>query len=275
MVRLSKNEEKAKELRMRVREQADRITYIGKQLREPQEAIRVIDDFIADYTKKLEKEKQIYDILSSKISKADDAVNKEYNEKSKRRSEIHEELGRVRQVIGELSSIDIYGMMLEPELARKVCEEMTNILRDRINYLQARAEEEREEAAKRFSKNISALMESLGFVEFRTIKLSGAPSYRLYIERFDPEKKEYKSQDVGTLSTSEKLAIALILQIALKETYMKNLPFFVLDDILEGFDPERCEQVIKYLKEKVKQEDWFIIATRLVEELDVPRVRYL
>jgi len=118
-------------------------------------------------------------------------------------------------------------------------------------------------------------MKSLGFEEFRAIRLTGAPSYRLYVERFDPEKKEYKSQDVGTLSTSEKLAIGLILQMALKETYLKKLPFFILDDVLEGFDAERCERVIEYLKEKVKQEGWFVIATRLVEDLDEPMVKYL
>jgi len=274
-VRLSKNEEKAKELRSRLREKIEEIGFIKKELKTPQDAIRLIDDFIAEKTELLEKEKQTYEDLSRKISKADDDVNKEYNEKSKRRSELHEQLGGVRQVISELSSIDVYGMMLAPEAARKVCEDIVSILSDRTDYLEARAEEEREEAAERFNKNISVLMTSLGFSEFRTIKLVGSPSYRLYVERFDPEKKEYKSQDVGTLSTSEKLATALILQIALKETYMKKLPFFILDDVLEGFDSERCEKVINYLREKVKLEDWFIIATRLVEELDVPRVKHL
>lgn len=274
-VRLSKNEEKAKDLRSKVRELADKIRFIEKQLKAPQDSIRAIDNFVADRVKELEKEKQTYEGLSSKISKADDAVNKEYNEKSKKRSELYEQLGSVRQVISELSSIDVYGMMLAPEVATELCKDMMDILNDRIDYLEARAEEERQEAAERFNKNISILMASLGFSEFRTIKLVGAPSYRLYVERFDPEKREYKSQDVGTLSTSEKLAIALILQIALKETYMKKLPFFILDDVLEGFDSERCEKVINYLREKVKLEDWFMIATRLVEELDVPRVKHL
>ena len=118
-------------------------------------------------------------------------------------------------------------------------------------------------------------MSSLNFQEFRTIRITGSPNYRLYVERYDPEKKDYKSQDVGTLSTSEKLAISIILQVALKETYLKNSPFLIIDDVLEDFDSERRDKVIDYLKEKIKKENWFIIATKLVKDPGPPKVEYL
>ncbi|MCP8308866.1 MAG: hypothetical protein H3Z53_11245 [archaeon] len=274
-IQLTRAEDRVKELRKRVGELTEKIWMIGRQLKGPEEAVRAIDNLIADYNEKLEREQRVYEELNSKISKADEEVNREYNEKSKRRSALQEELGAVRQNIDELLFIEVYGMMLQPDAAMYICEKMIAILEDRIRYLEGRAEEEREEAAKRFNESINTLMTTLGFSEFRTIKLAGAPSYRLYVERYDPEKKEYKSQDVGTLSTSEKLAIALILQMALKETYMKKVPFFILDDVLEDFDSERREQVIDYLKEKVKQEGWLIIATKLVEELGAPKIRYL
>jgi len=274
-IQLTRAENKAKELRERIAELTEKIWMIERQLKGPEEAVRAIDNLIADYNYKLEKEQRIYDELNRKISKADEEVNREYDEKSKKRSALLEELGAIRRDIDELSSVEVYGKVLQLESAMYVCEKMINILEDRIKYLERRAEEEREEATKRFNENISTLMRTLGFTEFRTIKLTGAPSYRLYVERYDPEKREYKTQDVGTLSTSEKLAIALILQVALKETYMKKLPFLILDDVLEDFDPERCDQVIKYLKEKAKKEGWFIIATKLVTELGPPKIRCL
>jgi DNA repair exonuclease SbcCD ATPase subunit len=165
--------------------------------------------------------------------------------------------------------------VFDTKVAALVTKDVVEILKDRINHLEQRAEEEREQAARRFNESINILLANLGFKEFRTVKLAGSPSYRLYVERFDSQKKDYKSQDVGTLSTSEKLAISMILQMALKETYMRNTPFLIVDDVLEDFDAERRERVIEYLKDKISKENWFIVATKLVEERGPPTVKYL
>lgn len=89
--------------------------------------------------------------------------------------------------------------------------------------------------------------------------------YRLYVERLDTKTGEYVFQQVKTLSTSEKLSISLILQAALKETYIPDVPFFVLDDIIEDFDGDRREEILEYLTEKAKENDWFIVITKLVK----------
>ena len=275
-IKLNKARDLSKELHSTIWEQAEKIEYIKRQLRKPEAAIRQIDSLIDDYHKKLEREEKKYNELSKEIStRADTVVDKEFNEKNKLRSTLHEEFGSIRQRISELSAIDIFGIIFEPDVARLICNDTVGILSDRITYLEKKAEEEREQAAKRFNENINVLLENLGFKEFRTVRLTGSPTYRLYVERYDPKKKDYRSQEVGTLSTSEKLAIAMILQIALKETYMKNVPFLIIDDVLEDFDSERRERVIEYLKERVAKEDWFIIATKLVEELGPPKIRYL
>ena len=275
-IKLNKARELAKELRNTIWVEADKIEYIKKQLRMPEEAIRQIDSLIDDYHKKLEREQRKYNELSKEIgTRTDVAVDKEFSEKNKLRSALHEELGRTRQRISELSVFDIFEIVFEPNAARLICNDVISILNDRIAYLEEKAQEEREQAAKRFNENINILLASLGFKEFKTVRLVGSPTYRLYVERYDPKKKDYKSQEIGTLSTSEKLAISMILQIALKETYMKKMPFLIIDDVLEDFDSERRERVIEYLKEKVAKEDWFIIATKLVEERGPPKVRYL
>jgi uncharacterized protein YhaN len=56
---------------------------------------------------------------------------------------------------------------------------------------------------------------------------------------------------------------------------MRNTPFLIVDDVLEDFDPERRDRVIEYLKDKISKENWFIVATKLVEERGPPTVKYL
>jgi len=275
-IRLRNLQDQEKSLRDALWEQTERIKFIETQLRKPKEDIGQIDRILNDYRKNIEKEQKIYDELNEEIgARANTALNETFNSKTKLRSEMHEELGRTRQRISELSAFDILGKVFEPQVAEFICTELIGVLNDRISFLEKRAEEEREQASRKFNESINLLLASLGFKEFRTVKLAGPPSYRLYIERYDPERKDYRSQEVGTLSTSEKLAISVILQIALKETYMNDVPFLIIDDVLEDFDSERCEQVVEYLRKKVAKEDWFVIATKLVEELGPPKVSYL
>ncbi|MHA2265561.1 MAG: hypothetical protein ACXAEN_24485, partial [Candidatus Thorarchaeota archaeon] len=132
-------------------------------------------------------------------------------------------------------------------------------------YCGRRAEEQRQMAASEFNKNIESMMKALGFKEFRMIMLD--KNYRLYVERLDAKTKKYKSQRPETLSTSEKLSIALILQVALKETYIPEVPFFIVDDVMEDFDGDRREAAIDYLVKKAKDEDWCVVITKVEKKL--------
>jgi DNA repair exonuclease SbcCD ATPase subunit len=272
---ISETEKNIEKIKEDIRNNKTDINTLNKfKLGQIQDEIKSIKSSIETNKKNLNNEKENLDKLNKEFSPEHEEIKEKYEQKITQRNELHQKIGSVRQQISSLSTIELYNNIIPPEIAQEICEEILNVINERINYLNSKADEEREQAAKKFNENINELMGNLRFTEFRTIKLSGAPSYRLYVERYDPTKKDYKSQEVGTLSTSEKLAIALILQIALKETYMKKLPFLILDDVLEGFDPERYERVIEYLQKKVKQEEWFIIATRLVDNVNTPRVTY-
>lgn len=276
LIQLTKAQEQEKSLRVTYRELVDRIDIIKKQLATPQDEIRQIESLIEDYREKLASTQKEYDSLNKKMSaRMDSALGREFDEKNVVRSRTHEELGRIRLRISQLSVIEIFGRVFEPEVAESICNEIIKVLKDRVEFLEKRAEEEREQAASKFNENVNLLLSRLNFQEFRTVRLTGSPHYRLYVERYDPKKKDYKSQEIGTLSTSEKLAISIILQVALKETYLKNLPFMVIDDVLEDFDVERRTKVMEYLKGKVEKEGWFIVVTNLVKEVGPPRVEYL
>ena len=244
-----------------------------ESMREPERAIRSIESTIHGYEQGIGEKKSLLAELTKRISKSDEQVNKEYTEKESERSNTSLELGKVLQQIGQLSSVEIFGMVVEPHKAEVACEELLEVVTDLVSYTEKRAEQERQEAARQFNTNIQTLMKNLGFTDFRNVQLN--KDYRLYVERLNPDTRDYVYQQPKTLSTSEKLAIALVLQLALKETYMNHVPFFILDDIIEAFDEDRTQKVIDYLVKKAQQEGLFIVITKLVEELGLPKVRYI
>jgi DNA repair exonuclease SbcCD ATPase subunit len=244
-----------------------------ESMRNPERAVRSIESTISGYEHAITEKKALLADLTKSISKSDEQVNKEYTEKETERTDTSLELGKILQQIGQLSSIEIMGITIEPKKAQTVCKELFEELVNLIAYTERRAEEERQEAAKQFNENIQSLMKNLGFKDFKEIQLNR--DYRLYVERHNPTTNDYVRQQPQTMSTSEKLAVALVLQLALKETYMKHVPFFILDDIIEDFDEERIRKVNEYLAQKAKNEDLFVIITKLVEETGLPQIRYI
>lgn len=242
-----------------------------ESIRDPERAIRSVESTIHGYEQSIREKKSLLAELTKKISKSDEQVNEEYTETETERSDTSLELGKSLQQIGQLSSVEILGLALEPHKADMVCREMLEVVSDLLSYAENRAEQERQEASRRFNTNIQTLMKNLGFTDFRNVQLN--KDYRLYAERLNPETGDYVYQQPKTLSTSEKVAVALVLQLALKETYMSHVPFFILDDIIEDFDEDRIKRVIDYLAKKAQQEDLFIVITKLVEELGLPRIR--
>ena len=134
-------------------------------------------------------------------------ISKEFTDAEKARSDSSVELGKILQQIGQLSSVEVLGIICQPSLVEMHLPEIINTTVDGISYSEGKAEEQRQQASKKFNDNISALMKSLGFTEFRNIKLN--KDYRLYVERFNPKTNDYVAQQLKTLATSEKLVIAL------------------------------------------------------------------
>jgi len=73
-------------------------------------------------------------------------------------------------------------------------------------------------------------------------------------------------QSIESLSTSEKYLIAIVLQIALKETYLQDIPFFIVDEIVVSYDSERKERILDYLNRWAKEKGLYVIVTKLAEK---------
>jgi DNA repair exonuclease SbcCD ATPase subunit len=220
-----------------------------------------------------EKQKNDYEYKLSElrdlISLDDEEVNEMYTTNENKKTKL---IGKIDYIENEINNatIEIDGDFYSPDSAKKITSQYIEFVSEGINYAKQMAEKQRQEAANRFNSTIQSLMEELSFTEFKDIRLNR--DFRLYIERFDPDTQEYVSQLASTLCTSEKLTIALMLQIALKETYLPHIPFLIIDDVIEDFDEERRQKIYDFLYSKSIEQDWIVIATKLVEDKDPLRV---
>lgn len=127
-----------------------------------------------------------------------------------------------------------------------------------INYMRKRKEELIDAVRKTFNKRISEIYKKLGFKDFEEIEIRS--DYRIYIRR--PGFNE--SWPLDALSTSERVTLAVMFLIAGKQEYMPDYPFFVLDEIVTSYDPERFEK----LKEYVSNVTEYVVVTQLVKSSD-------
>lgn len=83
--------------------------------------------------------------------------------------------------------------------------------------------------------------------------------FKIKIDVVDREEGEVKlsikSRDVerplNTLSDSEKVTLALTLQLSALEAYIQDFPLFVIDEAINDYDASRTASVISYLRDRV------------------------
>jgi hypothetical protein len=122
-----------------------------------------------------------------------------------------------------------------------------------INYLEARKNKLEEEIRLAFTKQVNELYNKLGFSDFEDIEIG--PDFRISVTR-KKEGKIVENFPLEALATSERITIAIALLLAAKQTYVKDFPFFVLDELITSYDPARFETIKDYLK---KSDDYIIL----------------
>lgn len=130
-----------------------------------------------------------------------------------------------------------------------------------ISYLESRKNQIIEEIRKTFNKQVTELYEKLGFKDFENIEIG--PDFRITITR-KKGGKIIENFPLDALSTSEKITIAIAFLLAAKNEYVRDFPFFVLDELITSYDPKRFEVIKDYLK---RSEDYVII-TELATEVN-------
>lgn len=113
------------------------------------------------------------------------------------------------------------------------------------NYLETRKNKVEEEIRITFNNQVNALYKALGFKDFEDIEVGS--DFRISVTR-KKEGKIVENFPIGALAASERITIAIALLLSAKQTYVKDFPFFVLDELITSYDPVRFAAVKDYLK---------------------------
>lgn len=247
------------------------------ELKKLRERIRDLPSRISGEKDRLEKKreriaklKEEYKELKKKTEMVDEEASKALDTKEEERTRINKELGAVETALEE-TSIQILDKLVPPEKAERILLILLEKLDFAIQNFSKAANEHRRKAARRFNQSISEMIKKLSFEKLVNIRLND--EYRLYIERTGDNGEGKVIQQIKSLSTSEKLTIALILQSALRSTYLSEIPFYLIDGIIQDFDEDRRREVINYLKQLTIEENIIVIATKLNEELPSIRIQ--
>jgi len=123
-------------------------------------------------------------------------------------------------------------------------------------YLEGRKNKVEEEIRTTFNTQVNALYKKLGFRDFEDIEIG--PDFRISVIR-KKDGKIVENFPLDALAASERITIAIALLLAAKQTYVKDFPFFVLDELITSYDPTRFEAVKDYLK----QSNDYVLITEL------------
>jgi len=249
-------EDKIDEYESRKQQATNQLTNLQGSIKQQLDEIKRFDEKIEGILKSLDE-------INAQVTGDDEKLIKEYDKKQLDLRDNQLKINEIKKE-REKSSINIEGIDFKPKEAKKKYEQIIKFIEKAVEFTSKRSEDQKQKAKVNFNQNIQNLIKKLGFQEFRSIKLND--KYQLYVERFDERSGEYVLQQVKTLSTSEKSAIALILQIALKQMYIPDLDFLILDDVLGNFDEDKKIKILDYLSNKADEEDWYIILTTLTDE---------
>lgn len=232
-------------------------------------------------SKLLEETKRSVASIESEQRDLNDEKAKLEGETEKWEADIHETLQKIErsiEVVGqevanqtkrilESSLVDVRDIRLSFDQAHRVWLATQDKLREWREYLDQRQHDHELRAIADFNSNVKKVMADLGFSEFDQIA----------IDKDDKGLKIFRPgfirQPVESLSTSEKYSLAIVLQIALKETYLPEIPFLIVDEVMVSYDGTKTEKILDYLSQMAKEKDLFVIVTRLAtrgeEELNV------
>lgn len=135
-----------------------------------------------------------------------------------------------------------------------------NKLGEMAEFFERRRHQHEVQAIADFNNNVRRVMDDLGFTEFDQIAID-KDDMRLKVLR-----SGFIRQPVESLSTTEKYSIAIVLQIALKETYLPDIPFFIVDEVVVSYDEEKKQRILDYLGQMAKEKEVYVIVTKLSEK---------
>jgi len=207
--------------------------------------------------------------LNSIIAQKNPVYNQQYSSLLKKIEKLNKEKNYLERDI-EALSVTVLDRKFLPkaayEISKRYLKEIQRVRKEINQHIQIL----RKEVATKFNTEIVDFMEKLNFKEFKTIRIND--EYRLIIERYDESKQDYIIQKPQTLSESEISSIAIILLIAMKETFTPQQSFLLIDGIIEDLDEERKNVFLDFLKNRAINKKETIIVTKVLNDQKLPLI---
>jgi len=260
----------------KIKKQADKIFEITQQLQKDKlkgidkknEILSEIEQYtgaqntLEDLTKQIQEKETEKKKIEDQI-KGDDEVKDIYEDKdklTKKLGSIENEILNLENKINDGGNVEILGIKIDISKANDILKDLEEIFNSIEDHTSKNIKQQREGAALKFNENIKKIINELNFTEFKEISLA-LEDYNLNIIR-----KDDTAQPINSLSGGEKVVVSSLLQISAKETYNPEIPFIIGDDIILKMDDGRREVFYDYLKTIAKENDWFVILTRVTDE---------
>ncbi len=261
-------EEEMKVIKADRMELQDRIEGINSKRRERDKAKRDSNDLLKELDDRENLRDYVEEEIADKVRELE-ILGQQYADAAKMvQTESREQLNKVREKIGGYEN-EIRNNQNEMDgLTREIpdytigesLEDYANKkrltlddLRLKIKKLKDGWEHEVFGAVDLFNKDINDIYKDMGFKTFRDIEITKEITReRLTSLDVKVEHASGKTQSLSSLSKAEQLTLGLVFQISAKENYIPNFPFFVIDDNMNTFDPDRSRSIMEYLSDKAE-----------------------
>ena len=253
---IQKRKKILKKLHESIRSSAEKKGNINKNINEKKNAIKALEVDLKGLNDRLAKQKKELEQTKKKIKENAELKPLE-DELSEKIQKINDQIEQNKGRIEEKSQIDFLDIKIPTEKADLILKNLSVELNKIDSYLIEKIDEQRLGAGKAFNSTIKNVIEELQLDDFSKIYIN-LDDYRLIVVR-----KGGKIQPLGALGGAERGIIGGILQVSCKQTYLKEIPFFIGDDIILEFDAEKQKIFMNYLKRLAEQEDLFVIITKI------------
>lgn len=231
----------------------EKINEITNELDERKNLLKDLESEINLLIKKTQEIENIKGKKNRELGKLTEKLNNYQKEEKK----ITREINKIKNEILQNPTENINEIELSLDISKEIYLNWIKYYDSLIEILDEKINDQKKGAMIRFNNSIKKIMKNIGFLGFSDIYLNDL--FEIIIER--KLSSEIKRQSLSSLSTSEKNILILLLQRAIKEAYLPDLPFFIIDGFIFDFNLKRIKKVLDYLTEISISNKEFIIIT--------------
>jgi DNA repair exonuclease SbcCD ATPase subunit len=224
------------------------------------------------YKEELVRLKNERDAIVKELEELKRGLSEEEKKAAEQRESMEKRLGELEQRIKDVEEL----IAKKSESGKRLYEVSKRLeeLRKDLEVTERELYDTLAEMKDEFAKIASEVIRELGFSWLKSIRLvtdETKKSFEVKVIRVLPSGREVE-QPLNTLSTSERLALSLIVvltgyKLKILDEHKGMVPI-IADEALLAFDPQRLEKVVEELKRYAK----YVVITRLARPDEVSRL---